>query len=582
MLTENHKKRIAIIGAGPSGLYIFDKFIKSGNMDFELDIFEKKKQFGSGMPYSAEGANEEHVTNVSDNEIPHLETTINEWIKTVPKAILTKFKINLDSFNEYKVLPRLLFGQYLSSQFELLKTKAKRVPISVRQHIDVVEDIQYQPNEVTIKTISGNIYNFDFIVICTGHHWPTKEEGKIPGYFDSPYPPAKLRLLQNNAIAIRGTSLTAIDAIRTLARHNGSFSTDKNGKLKFNVSNNSPDFKIVMHSRNGMLPAVRFHLEDSHLSSESLLSKEEIAENILQNDGFLSLDFLFEKDFKEKFIRADPKFYTRIKDQSIEDFVDSMMELREKLDPFQLLKEEYAEAEKSIKRKESIHWKEMLAVLSFGMNQPAKHLSAEDMLRLQKILMPLIAIVIAFVPQSSCRELIALYEAGILNIVPVGSESAVVPVITGGINYNYRDEDNDLHSVYYKTFVDCIGQPHLSFEEFPFKSLMESNTISPAYLRFKSAEKGYELLAKGNKSVLKSNNGNYYLKVPGIAINDNFQVVDEYGSANNRIYIMSVPYIGGYNPDYSGLDFCNSASDIITKSMLSETSWNEYQSSSLK
>ena len=44
--------------------------------------------------------------------------------------------------------------------------------------------------------------------------------------------------------------------------------------------------------------------------------------------------------------------------------------------------------------------------------------------------------------------------------------------------------------------------------------------------------------------------------MPGITINDNFQVLDKYGAYSDRIYIMAAPYIGGYNPDYSGLDFC--------------------------
>jgi hypothetical protein len=51
--------------------------------------------------------------------------------------------------------------------------------------------------------------------------------------------------------------------------------------------------------------------------------------------------------------------------------------------------------------------------------------------------------------------------------------------------------------------------------------------------------------------------------VPGITINDNFQVLDSYGAINSCIYIMAVPYIGGYNPDYSGLNFCEAASEKI-------------------
>lgn len=87
-----------------------------------------------------------------------------------------------------------------------------------------------------------------------------------------------------------------------------------------------------------------------------------------------------------------------------------MMDFRGKLDPFQLFKAEYSEADRSIKRHESVYWKELLAVLSFAMNYPL-NISEEDMQRLQKVLMPLISIVIAFVPQRSVKEMLAMYEA---------------------------------------------------------------------------------------------------------------------------------------------------------------------------
>jgi len=242
------------------------------------------------------------------------------------------------------------------------------------------------------------------------------------------------------------------------------------------------------------------------------------------------------------------------------------MDLRERLDPFQLLHAEYVEAEKSIKRHESVYWKEMLAVLSFAMNYPAKYLSAEDMLRLQKVLMPLISVVIAFAPQQSCIELLALHNAGVLDMVPVGQDSDVIAEGKGGATYMFMDKDGNQQSVYYKTFVDCVGQPHLLYNDFPFKGLVESKTVSPAKLLFKDADEGKKALQDGNNEVEKTN-GKYYLKVSGITINDNFQVIDQFGAYNPRIYIMAVPYIGGYNPDYSGLDFSEEASGRIGESM---------------
>ncbi|MBW1656104.1 FAD/NAD(P)-binding protein [Flavobacterium quisquiliarum] len=568
---KNTKKRIAILGGGPSGLFIYKRLVESGSNDFEITIFERKKELGSGMPYSTEGSSMEHITNVSDNEVPHIVSTMSEWIYNAPADLLKRFNIKPDQFNEYKVVPRLLFGSYLSAQFDILCKAGMEAGISTTVHFEsIVTDVNYDvKNEVVkVETSNESIYEFDYAVICTGHKWPIRYEGKVAGYYDAPYPPVKLAKHFNHPIAIKGSSLTAIDAIRTLARNNGSFEKGSDDALYFKLNPESADFRIMMHSRSGMLPAVRFHLEDSHLSNDSLLTKEEIEQHRKGNNGFLSLDFIFEKDFKDIFRAKDPEFYQRIKDFSIEDFVADMMELRERLDPFQLLKAEYVQAEKSIKRQESIYWKEMLAVLSFAMNHPAKYFSAEDMLRLQKVLMPLISIVIAFVPQKSCEELLALHQAGILDLVSVGDDSTVEPQNGGGVFYNFKDSGSNDRSVFYKTFIDCVGQPHLSYEDFPFNTLLEQKAISPARLKFKSSEAGHAAFTADPDKVDQDEYGDFFLKVSGIAINDNFQIIDQYGAYNKNVYIMAVPYIGGLNPDYSGLDFCEAASLRIVKDIL--------------
>ncbi|TDO20705.1 FAD-NAD(P)-binding protein [Pedobacter duraquae] len=563
------KKRIAILGGGPSGLFMYKRLVEASQPDFDISIFERKGYLGSGMPYSLEGANDEHITNVSDNEIPVIFNSIHDWVKMAPEEILNRFHINSNNFNEYKVLPRLFFGEYLSAQFELLRHRAAQRAIATVVYLNTsVTDIVDDPekNRVKVTTDTAKVFDFDCVIVCTGHNWPKKFEGKIPGYFDSPYPPKKLKLHLNNAVGIKGSSLTAIDAIRTLARENGTF-REHNGRYFYDLAPESAGFSIVMHSRNGLLPAVRFHLEDSHLGKDATLSKEEIKKHISGNGGFIALDFIFEKNFKAMFPEKDPDFYERIKDMSLEAFVNSMMNSREKMDPFELFKLEYAEAEKSIQRKESIYWKEVLAVLSFAMNYPAKYLSAEDMQRLQNVLMPLISVVIAFVPQSSCRDLMALHDAGLLNMVTVDDDSTVEPNPEGGAIYSYIDNAGVAQKVSFDLFVDCVGQPHLSYADFPFKSLIESHTVSPALLQYKSASVGQSDMKSGNKLVEKGHN-NYYLKVPGITINDNFQVINATGEHSERIYMMAVPYIGGYNPDYSGIDFCEAASETVAKAIM--------------
>jgi hypothetical protein len=562
------KTRIAIIGGGPSALFMYKRFVEAKREDVEISIFERKRQLGSGMPYSTEGANYEHITNVSDNEIPTIVCHIADWVKTLPADYLAQFNIDPTHFNEYRVLPRLFFGEYLSAQFDLLKQIADEQELKTNIYLnsDVIDIVDLpKENLVKVKLADESTYTFDKIIVCTGHNWPKKHEGKIKGYFDTPYPPSKIALQINHPVAIKGSSLTAIDAIRTLSRKNGRFELDKNDELTYILNKQSEGFKLVMHSKNGMLPAVRFHLEDPRLSGKSLLSKEEIQAHRLENEGFISLDYIFNKDFKGIIKTKDPAFYSQIVGMSLEEFVGFLMELRERLDPFQLLKAEYLEAEKSIKRKQSVYWKELLAMLSFAMNYPAKYLAAEDMLRLQKTLMPLISIVIAFVPQGSASELLALHKAGVLDLIAVGSDSEIEIKEDGGIIYHYKAENGKSEAAYYKTFIDCVGQPHLNYNQFPFKSLVDDRTISSAKLKFKQ---GGEAARIDNEEVVElTETGDYYLKVPGIAINDNFNVVDEYGAFNDRIFIMAVPYIGGFNPDYSGLDFSEEASARIIESV---------------
>ncbi|MEP6612101.1 MAG: FAD/NAD(P)-binding protein, partial [Mucilaginibacter sp.] len=88
-----NKQRIAILGGGPGGLFMFKRLVDSGRTDITIDVFEKKQRLGAGMPYSAEGANDEHITNVSGNEIPALVTPLADWIKTAPRDTLDKFRM---------------------------------------------------------------------------------------------------------------------------------------------------------------------------------------------------------------------------------------------------------------------------------------------------------------------------------------------------------------------------------------------------------------------------------------------------------------------------------------------------------
>jgi hypothetical protein len=161
----------------------------------------------------------------------------------------------------------------------------------------------------------------------------------------------------------------------------------------------------------------------------------------------------------------------------------------------------------------------------------------------------------------------ALHKAGRLDLIADGEDGTVEISDSGEIEYGYQEEDGTVRKVIYETFIDCIGQRHLSIDAFPFPSLVKNGTVSEARLKFRSADAAKKLLAQGEKHI-EEFEGDYYLKVPGAGITDNFQVVDREDKASERVYLMAVPYIGGYNPDYSGLDFCERASELIVCNIL--------------
>ncbi len=567
-MSQNDSQTIALIGGGPAALFSLKHILLKQIQTDKIIIFEKNGHLGMGMPYSNAGAGHEHVANVSANELPELIDDIETFVTEHPTDEFPDY-IKNGQINRDQVIPRLLLGKFLENQFK------KYIKMAKKSHIDVVGLTNTSVKDITtvqdgtfkIFTDNNEQHMANVVILCTGHQWLKSFEGKHKGWYDSPYPPSKFTQHTNHPVAVKGASLTAVDIIRTLSRLNGEFKHDKDDKLTYTLHSKSKNFKIDLYSLSGLLPALRFHSEDDAFSTDWKMSFKEIFEYKKNNGGFVDLDYVFDKNFKSVVKNKDPEFYNEISELSIEEFVDKMMKLRRELDSFDLFKAEYAEAEKSIKRHQSITWKEALTAFSYAMNYPAKHFSAEDMLRLNKTLMPLISIIIAALPQSSYREMITLYDAGILQLSNVDRESTVEPFENEGAIYRYQTESGDSKEISYKMYVDATGQSAMNLNDLPFDGLKESGFVSSGYLSFKETEEAIELNKKGNKQIIKGYNENFYLKVNGLSINDHFQALDSYGKVQEKLYIMSVAYIGGLNPDYSGLDFCDTAADTIAESL---------------
>lgn len=96
---------IALIGGGPAALFILKHLLSEKVHPKTLFIFEKNKRLGVGMPYGNLGASQEHVANVSANELPELNENLTSYISRMPANKYPDF-IKNGHINEYEVIPR--------------------------------------------------------------------------------------------------------------------------------------------------------------------------------------------------------------------------------------------------------------------------------------------------------------------------------------------------------------------------------------------------------------------------------------------------------------------------------------------
>ena len=195
-----------------------------------------------------------------------------------PTELLKQYNLEPANFNEYEVMPRLLFGKYLEAQFDLLRQQAKKRGIGVQVMYNTsVTDVADLPatNEVKVITETRGTMLFD-VCNVTGRHWKKRNEGIVANWFDSPYPPEKLLKRINFPVAVKGSSLTAIDAVSNTGSLQREFYSKRRPHLHLHTFSGQRKLRICMFSLGGYLPGLRFHLADTHLTTFDPITEENV------------------------------------------------------------------------------------------------------------------------------------------------------------------------------------------------------------------------------------------------------------------------------------------------------------------
>ncbi|OHT18550.1 FAD/NAD(P)-binding protein [Edaphosphingomonas haloaromaticamans] len=109
-------KRVAIVGAGPTGLYTFFSLLEAG-IPLSIAVYEQAEEAGVGMPYNDDENIRLMLANIASIEIPPLTEPYLDWVRRQDAAHLARYGVDKASLHERQFLPRILLGEYFRDQF---------------------------------------------------------------------------------------------------------------------------------------------------------------------------------------------------------------------------------------------------------------------------------------------------------------------------------------------------------------------------------------------------------------------------------------------------------------------------------
>ena len=567
------KNTLAIIGSGATTIYFLKHFLDHiqilKNEINDILIFEKGGIMGLGMPYSPLTTDKYNLANISSEEIPDLGIGFADWLKLQEDGYLEDFGIAKNEISESEVYSRLALGAYFKSQYISLRDEliAVGIPVTEYSSEDIV-DVVPEKDKYKIVSSSGRRVAAHKVVIATGHEWKEEDIPKRK-FFASPWPIKKILPkdgeLYNFPVGILGASLSAFDVVSSLAHRHGSFSKESD-TISYQPFQGAEDFKLVLHDANGWLPHLQYEQDEPMRQIYRHVSRARIFE-LLDSNGLLRIDTFFDQICRPALQMAlrkdDLEQLASLFDNpqlGMREFVERMSELHEYENAFEGMKVEMVEAKDSVEQNHPIHWKEVIDDLMYCLNYHAELMPAEDHIFFRKEVMPFLMNVIAALPLSSGKILLALYESGTLDLI---SGMVQIQETQSGVESTkiILDTEKRKEEYTYDMFVCCGGQRNTELEHFPFSTLVTKGNLRAARAIFIE-----ESTIDFDASRVLEDKGRKYLMTGGIDIDAAYRVIDADGVPNENVFDISFTHTSGVRPYSYGLQACSATTEIMVES----------------
>jgi uncharacterized NAD(P)/FAD-binding protein YdhS len=459
-------KKIAIVGAGPTGIYTFFSLLKAAEA-LSITVYEQADKAGVGMPYSHDDNSRMMLANIASIEIPPLAMTYLDWLRQQSDKHLARYDVERHTLHDRQFLPRLLLGEYLRERFLACVKQAKKqgFDVELKESCQVI-DLQATDDGVILwASDDPQPRAYDFVAIATGHVWPDENESTRE-FFPSPWSGLMEAAIPACSVGIMGTSLSGLDAAMAVVIQHGSFIEADEQSCRFEPDAGREALKITLMSRTGVFPEADFYCplpyEPLKIVTESALERE-VARG---SDGLL--DRIFALMVKE-LAHADPAWSERIALETLDadSFADRWFASRRENDPFEWAKANLREVERNKRDKHTVPWRYAILRLHEQVQEIVPHLTEQDKKRFKTGLARVFIDNYAAIPSQSIRRLLALHEAGIIDIVALGTEYKLdVQAESTVITADDRRYEFDVYIV-------ARGQQALKTKDLPFQRLRE-------------------------------------------------------------------------------------------------------------